>query len=225
MLGVFGQMEEKYFSNAFTTFLQKEGIRREFTCWYTPQQNEVAERKNQHILEVARAMMNEKNLSKLGPNMYNRILDEQMHNIQRTWHHPTREVLWKKVRLISPKDIRHYCIHAHSRWEKAKARSKIRKMHSCGVFTWAKGVQVLQLLYSEGSRELWRIWRIEIMVCTRLNSIRTNWGRSWHKLGGQYSTKPDTRGSLISTMLSGPQEPLRNQCTFRTSATTDRGKG
>ena len=55
---------KEYFSDEFTAYLQKEGIRREFSCRHTPQQNGVAERKNRHIVEVARAMMNEKNLPK-----------------------------------------------------------------------------------------------------------------------------------------------------------------
>ena len=52
----------EYFSNDLSDFLQKHGIRRQFTCRYTPQQNGVAERKNRHIAEVARALMNEKNM-------------------------------------------------------------------------------------------------------------------------------------------------------------------
>ena len=52
----------EYFSNEFSDFLQKHGIRRQFTCRYTPQQNGVAERKNRHIAEVARALMAEKNM-------------------------------------------------------------------------------------------------------------------------------------------------------------------
>ena len=55
---------KEYFSDEFTVYLLKEGIRREFSCCHTPQQNGVAERKNWHIVEVARAMMNEKNLPK-----------------------------------------------------------------------------------------------------------------------------------------------------------------
>ena len=39
-----------------------EGIRREFSCRHSPQQNGVAERKNRQILEVARAMMREKHM-------------------------------------------------------------------------------------------------------------------------------------------------------------------
>ena len=51
-----------YFSNEFFDFLQKNGIRRQFSCRYTPQQNGVAERKNRHIAEVAQALMAEKNM-------------------------------------------------------------------------------------------------------------------------------------------------------------------
>ena len=52
----------EYFSNEFSNFLQKHGIRRQFTCRYTPQQNGVAERKNRYIVEVACALMAEKNM-------------------------------------------------------------------------------------------------------------------------------------------------------------------
>ena len=55
---------KEYFSNEFMANLRKEGIRREFLCRHATQQNGVAKRKNQHIVEVARVMMNEKNLPK-----------------------------------------------------------------------------------------------------------------------------------------------------------------
>ena len=48
---------KEYFSDEFTAYLQKEGIKREFSCRHIPQQNGVAERKNRHIVEVVRAMM------------------------------------------------------------------------------------------------------------------------------------------------------------------------
>ena len=38
---------KEYFSDQFSSYLQKEGIQREFSYKYTPQQNDVAERKNQ----------------------------------------------------------------------------------------------------------------------------------------------------------------------------------
>ena len=52
----------EYFSSEFSDFLQKSGICRQFLCRYTPQQNGVAERKNRHIAEVARALMSEKSM-------------------------------------------------------------------------------------------------------------------------------------------------------------------
>ena len=55
---------KEYFFDEFLAYLRKEGIQREFTCRHTPQQHGVGECKNQHILEVARSMMNEKNMPK-----------------------------------------------------------------------------------------------------------------------------------------------------------------
>jgi hypothetical protein len=40
------------------------GIRREFSCSYTPKQDGVAEQKNRSILEAARAMLEQKSMSK-----------------------------------------------------------------------------------------------------------------------------------------------------------------
>ena len=40
------------------------GIRRELSCRYTPEQNGVVERKNQSVVEAARAMPEEKSLPK-----------------------------------------------------------------------------------------------------------------------------------------------------------------
>ena len=56
---------KEYFSDKFNSYLQGEGIRRELSCQYTPQQNGSAERKNQQIIEVARAMIREKHMPDL----------------------------------------------------------------------------------------------------------------------------------------------------------------
>ena len=53
---------EEYFSLEFSNFFYGTSIRRQFTCRYTPQQNGVAERKNRVIAEIARCMLNEKNM-------------------------------------------------------------------------------------------------------------------------------------------------------------------
>ncbi len=52
----------EYFSNEFNEYLKEHGIQRKYSCSYSPQQNGVVERKNKHIVEIARAMLNEKNL-------------------------------------------------------------------------------------------------------------------------------------------------------------------
>jgi hypothetical protein len=52
----------EYFSNAFSEYLKEHGIQRKHSCSYSPQQNGVAKRKNMHITEITRAMLNEKNL-------------------------------------------------------------------------------------------------------------------------------------------------------------------
>ena len=55
---------KEYFSDQFSSYLQKEGIRCEFSCRYTPEHNGVAESKNQTIEEVARATLEEMNRRK-----------------------------------------------------------------------------------------------------------------------------------------------------------------
>ena len=55
---------KEYFSDQFLSYLQKDGIRREFSCRYTPQLNGVAKRKNRTIEEAARAMLEEKHMVK-----------------------------------------------------------------------------------------------------------------------------------------------------------------
>ena len=52
----------EYFSNEFSEYLKEHGIQNKYSCSYSPQQNGVAERKNRHIVAIARAMLNEKKL-------------------------------------------------------------------------------------------------------------------------------------------------------------------
>jgi len=51
------------FENAsFTTFFDENGIKHNFSCARTPQQNGVVERKNRTLQEMARTMLNESNV-------------------------------------------------------------------------------------------------------------------------------------------------------------------
>jgi IS30 family transposase len=54
----------EYTNIAFREYLSSQGIHHQTTCLYTPEQNEVVERKNRHLLEVARSTMISMNVSK-----------------------------------------------------------------------------------------------------------------------------------------------------------------
>ncbi|WZZ78411.1 hypothetical protein YC2023_098983 [Brassica napus] len=54
----------EYTSYAFKSHLDHHGILHQTSCPYTPQQNGVAERKNRHLMEVARSLMFQANVPK-----------------------------------------------------------------------------------------------------------------------------------------------------------------
>jgi transposase InsO family protein len=49
-------------SSDFKKFCDKHGIKKEYTIQGTPQQNEVVERQNKTVQQMARSMMNGKNI-------------------------------------------------------------------------------------------------------------------------------------------------------------------
>jgi len=50
-------------SKEFKEFCDEQGIKREYTILGTPQQNGVVERHNRSVQQMARSMMNERNIS------------------------------------------------------------------------------------------------------------------------------------------------------------------
>ena len=54
--------EEKYTSTEFNKFCEEMGMERQLTVAYSPQQNEVVERKNRTIVEMVKCMMFEKKM-------------------------------------------------------------------------------------------------------------------------------------------------------------------
>jgi transposase InsO family protein len=52
----------EYTSLEFAKLCENEGIVHEVTAPYSPQQNDVAERKNKSIMNMARSMLNGKNM-------------------------------------------------------------------------------------------------------------------------------------------------------------------
>ena len=80
---------KEYFSGEFNHYLQQMGIRREFNCTYTAEQNNIVERKNRSVVEAARAILEEKSM----------------------WYEP-----WSTSRIGSEKRCRHMsCISEGSR--------------------------------------------------------------------------------------------------------------
>ncbi|KAK4386664.1 Retrovirus-related Pol polyprotein from transposon TNT 1-94 [Sesamum angolense] len=55
---------KEYNNSEFDKFCEEEGIEHQTTVSYNPQQNEVSERKNRTVMEMARSMLQEKHLPK-----------------------------------------------------------------------------------------------------------------------------------------------------------------
>lgn len=49
--------EKKYFSNRFNSFMHSKGVIHQSSCPYTPQQNDVAERKHRQFVDTSRTLL------------------------------------------------------------------------------------------------------------------------------------------------------------------------
>ena len=54
----------EFTTKEFTSFCNENGIQRQLTAAYTPQQHDVAERKNRTIMNMIRCMLTEKKVPK-----------------------------------------------------------------------------------------------------------------------------------------------------------------
>ena len=55
----------EYTSSEFSAFCKEQGIRRQLTTAYTPQQNGVAERKNRTVMNMVRSMLSMRKVPKI----------------------------------------------------------------------------------------------------------------------------------------------------------------
>ena len=55
----------EFTSNEFNIFCEENGIKRQLSAPRTPEQNNIAERRNRLVIEVARAMLVENDVSKI----------------------------------------------------------------------------------------------------------------------------------------------------------------
>jgi transposase InsO family protein len=65
IIGLRTDREAEFTSNKFTNFCHENGIRRQLTVAFTPQQNGVVERKNRTIMNMIRSMLSEKKVPKM----------------------------------------------------------------------------------------------------------------------------------------------------------------
>ena len=53
----------EYTSSAFKSYLQQYGITYQLSCPYTPQQNDLVERKHRHLIETTITMLSQASMS------------------------------------------------------------------------------------------------------------------------------------------------------------------
>mgnify|MGYP006889233119 CR=1 FL=1 len=126
--------------------------------------------------------------------IHNRLSHESMHHKLSAWANSIRDPCWKKVDPTTPQSVQKHCICTHPEWKTTKARRKVREMYHFRILIQAKGIQVLQQFNLSGSSKSRRsLRRIDIMVWTRFNSIRPNWGRVGCQYGWWHSAKSFTK--------------------------------
>ena len=136
----------EYVNNEFRSYLSDQGIIHQTTCPGTPPQNGVAERKNRHLLEVARSLMFQMNVPKylwseavmtatyLINRMPSRILNMKS---------PAELLLGKCDFRVPPKVFGCVCFCKRSSTYGEQVGSSSNQVHFCGLFIYSERIQVL----------------------------------------------------------------------------------
>jgi transposase InsO family protein len=132
----------EYVNKIFGAFMSEQGILHQTSCPDTPQQNGVAERKNRHILEVARALMFTMNVPKF---LWSEAVLTATYLINRTplrvtgMKSPCELILKDNTFVVPPKLFRCTCFALSE-----QTGSSSSEMYFSRVFFWTKRLQVLE---------------------------------------------------------------------------------
>jgi hypothetical protein len=95
----------EFMSSDFKEFCDKHGIKREYTIPRTPQQNGVVERKNKTVQQMARSMMNEKNI---GQTYWVEAIHTAIHVLNKAHLRPQSDKTPYELWYGRPASIKHF---------------------------------------------------------------------------------------------------------------------
>jgi hypothetical protein len=95
----------EFMSSDFKEFCDKHGIKREYTIPRTPQQNGVVERQNRIVQQMARSMMNEKNI---GQTYWVELIHTIVHVLNKSHLRPQRDKTPYELWYGRPASIKHF---------------------------------------------------------------------------------------------------------------------
>jgi FtsZ-interacting cell division protein YlmF len=95
----------EFMSSDFKEFCDKHGIKREYTIPRTPKQNGVVERKNRIVQQMARSMMNEKNI---GQTYWVEEIHTTVHILNKAHHRPHSDKTLYELWYGRPASIKHF---------------------------------------------------------------------------------------------------------------------
>jgi DNA-binding transcriptional MerR regulator len=95
----------EFMSRDFKEFFDEHGIKREYTILITPQQNGVVERKNRVVQEMARSMMNEKNI---GQTYWVEAIHTIVHVLNKSQLRPQSDKTPYELWFGRPSSIKHF---------------------------------------------------------------------------------------------------------------------